>query len=192
MEHLHADPYHSFPLEFAQDSCRSDVCQHKGHSLQPLSNINIVKVLSWLKDQNRDTNRNVLTLARELSPTVNRQFTESFFYIFLSVSLSYNTGHWLRKEMENSFAEHFGEVKCYVILPALLPPRKRQLICIHLHAKAAFCLAFYPYVKMFSENLRWGRTTQTTTYTNTQYMLPKSTTALHWTYMQTIKKPQHS
>lgn len=29
MEHLQTDLYHSPPLEFAQDSCSSDVCQHK-------------------------------------------------------------------------------------------------------------------------------------------------------------------
>lgn len=55
-EHLQPDLYHSPPLEFAQDSCSSDVCQHKGHSLQPLSNISIVKALSCLKDWNRGTN----------------------------------------------------------------------------------------------------------------------------------------
>lgn len=50
MEHLHTALYHSPTLELAKDSCSSDVCQHKDHSLQPLSYINIVKVLSCLED----------------------------------------------------------------------------------------------------------------------------------------------
>lgn len=113
------------------------------------------KHLSCLEDWNRSTNRNVLTPAQEQSPTVDLGNLLNIFASFLSVSLSCATGHWLRKETENSsFVRYFGEIKRSVILLALFPSHKRA----HLHLNAAFSPAFYPYVK-YSMNI-WDEAEQ--------------------------------